>query len=301
MEESGGRSGKMEQKAIIVSAADSEYWPCLSGLLNSIDKRRRSSNISVGIFDLGLSTEQLNRLESYGAVVVMPGWDYDISNFEKPPPPSFRAMTARPHLPKYFPGYYSYVWIDADCWVQDWRVVKVLLSEANKWGFSIVPEVDRSYTPFLQNGSTFFDWASSCFVTCYAEAAGRLAHYPLLNCGVFAMSGSTPIWSAWSYETGQVLERLRTAFFFAEQTALNVCVRQEGIEAAFLPARYNWMCNRALPLLSADGKSFVEPNPPYEPLGIVHMAAGTKSGTWPLYDLSGRTHYRTLTFPMLPA
>src|SRR4051812_40434247 len=207
----------MERKSIIVTAGDSGYWPYLSWLLNSIDKRRRATNTAVGILDVGLSSEQLNRLKLYGAVVVAPGWDYDISNFQEPPPPFYRAMTARPHLPLYFPGYDNYAWIDADCWVQDWRAVRTLLSEAEKWGCSLVPELDRSYTVFLQSGGKFSDWAHSCFVTCCGEEVARnLASYPLLNCGVFAAVREAPVWKAWSDQLGKILSRVSNAFFFAE-------------------------------------------------------------------------------------
>jgi hypothetical protein len=290
----------MTDRAIIVSAADHAYWPYLSGLLNSIDKRRRVAGIAVGVLDLGLSHDQLSELTSYGAVVATPGWDYDISGFDKPPPPTFRAMTARPHLPRYFPGYENYVWIDADCWVQDWQCVKTLIAEARRWGFAVVPEIDRSYAAFLDNGGSFFDWAYSCFAKCYDETeAQRLAHYPPLNCGVFAAPGKAPVWAVWANELGQVLSRIRTPFFFAEQTALNVVVGSRGVGAALFPARYNWMCNRALPLLSADRKTFLEPHPPYEQLGIIHLAARTREGLWSLIDMTGRLHQRTLTFPPL--
>jgi hypothetical protein len=63
----------MTDHAIIVSAADHAYWPYLSGLLNSIDKRRRVAGIAVGVLDLGLSHGQLSELASYGAVVATPG------------------------------------------------------------------------------------------------------------------------------------------------------------------------------------------------------------------------------------
>jgi hypothetical protein len=59
------------------------------------------------------------------------------------------------------------------------------------------------------------------------------------------------------------------------------------------------MCSRALPVLSADRKTFLEPHPPHEQLGILHLAAGMREGPWSLIDLTGRPHQRTLTFPPL--
>ena len=68
---------------------------------------------------------------------------------------------------------------------------------------------------------------------------------------------------------------------------------------ALLPARYNWMCSRALPLVGPGGKSLLEPCPPREPTGIVHLTAETKRGVWPLIDTRGDPQPRSLTFPML--
>jgi lipopolysaccharide biosynthesis glycosyltransferase len=287
-------------KAIIVSAADSGYWPYLSGLLNSIDRRHRAGRVTVGILDLGLSLDQRRCLEDYGALVQVPDWDYDVTGFDRVPAPTFRAMTARPHLPRYFPGFDCHVWIDADCWVQDWHAVKTLISEAGRHDLVIVPEIDRSYTAFLANGGTFFDWSYSCLSKCYDETlAKHLAYYPPLNCGVFAAKSKSSIWPAWAEQLGHVLARIATPFFFAEQTALNVVARQDNIDVVLLPARYNWMCNRAMPMLSADGKALVDPNPPHDPLGIIHLAAGTRDGIWPIADMAGRTHHRSLAFPQL--
>jgi hypothetical protein len=59
------------------------------------------------------------------------------------------------------------------------------------------------------------------------------------------------------------------------------------------------MCNRAMPGINPEGNIYVEPEPPYLPLGIIHLAAA-KSGAWPILDQTGKTHMRTLTYPPLP-
>lgn len=290
----------MTRKAILISAADQAYWPLLSGLLHSIDRRRRAAGTAVGILDLGLAAEPLDRLRRYGASVVRPDWDYDVSVFAAKPPRFYRAMTARPFLPRYFAGYDLYVWIDADCWVQDWGALKLLCDAAADWGFSIVPDMDRSYTPFLHDGRTFADWARSCLVQCFGDTEGsRLTQYQLLNCGVFAATNDTPVWAAWQKTLAEVLARLKEPFFFAEQCALNACIRTSELAVALLPARCNWLCSRSFPLVSADGKWLLEPYPPHERLGVIHLAAETKRGVWPLVDAHGRPQPRALTFPTL--
>ena len=85
-----------------------------------------------------------------------------------PPPDFLRAMTARPHLPSYFPDYDIYIWIDADCWVQDWRAVSMLGLAAKDYGFSVVAECDRSYFPSWDRGP-FLEFNYDCLLRCFGE------------------------------------------------------------------------------------------------------------------------------------
>ena len=144
-------------KSIICSASDSKYWPLLSGMLNSVEKPAKQDGFSFGILDVGLTQEQKSRLDLFGAVTVSPEWDYKMDHLAEQPPSHLRAMAARPHLPKYFPGYDLYIWLDADCWVQDWSAVVLLAQCALSNKFAIVPEIDRSYTPFFSRGPVF-EW-----------------------------------------------------------------------------------------------------------------------------------------------
>jgi hypothetical protein len=281
---------------IIISGADAAYWPLLSGMLHSIEQGPRKEGIAVGILDLGLAPQHRDRLRSYGAIVVEPGWDYPVAHFSKPAPTAFRAMTARPHLPRHFPGYDMYIWLDADCWVQDPQAIALLAAAASQKKFAIVPEVHRSYftlAPYVQ-------WLHECYRRCYDEkAANWLVYYPLLNCGVFAATGDAPQWAKWQEHLGRIIKRHDEFFFFAEQTALNGAIREGELATALLPAHCNWMCNRAMPGIDPQGNIYVEPEPPYLPLGIIHLAAA-KSGVWPILDRTGKTHMRTLTYPPLP-
>ncbi len=287
-------------RTILISGADAGYWPLLSGLLHSIESSARKEGVSIGVLDFGLAPEQLERLRRCGAIVVAPGWDYSLAHFRQPAPATFKAMTARPHLPRYFPGYELYVWLDADCWVQDWQAIRALAASARQWSFAVVPEVHRSYSGFYAQ-TPVLDFLFTCYNTCFGqEVAATQIHHSLLNSGVFVAAGAAPHWGVWHKHLAAVLQRLQEPFFFAEQTALNYAVRHEKLPAALLPAQCNWMCNRALPFLALDGKTLVEPAPPHLPLGVIHLTANTKHGLWPVVDLAGQTHMRVLTHPPLP-
>ena len=84
------------------------------------------------------------------------------------PPAQFKAMTARPHLPRYFPDHDPIVWIDADCWIQDWRAVAMLKLAAADFGLDIVPEIGRSYSTMFRDG-TAFEFNLNCLRTCFGE------------------------------------------------------------------------------------------------------------------------------------
>lgn len=288
-------------KAIIISAADAGYWPLLSGLLHSIERGVRSEGFAVGILDLGLTSGQRERLQKYGAELIEPGWDYALSHFRESPPATFKAMTARPYLPRYFSGYDLYIWLDADCWVQEWRAVTLLAGAALHMKFAIVPEVHRSYESYLVSGASCLEFFHGCYKVCYGEKdANYLCHFPLLNCGVFSATPDAPHWMRWQSSLGDVLGRLAAPFFYAEQTAINYVVRHQKLATAFLPAYCNWICSRATPKFDAEDNVFVEPDPPYSPLGVIHLASAIKDRASPILDQFGKTHMRTLTYPPLP-
>jgi len=283
-------------KTIIISASDARFYPLLQDLHQSIREGARRDGMDIGVLDLGLKEEQLADLKQAGTLTCVPGPDHDPSIFRIAPAPTFRAMTARPHLPKYFPGYDVYVFLDADCWVQDWEAVRLYVTAAERVGLAVTPECDRSYTPLLV-GMTVAEWRHQTFLTCLGEPlAKELAQYPMINTGLFAARADSNAWASWAEVLGNLFKALGEPFFYAEQAMLNALIRKELVKAAYLPARCNWMCNLAAPMCSADGTILIEPQPPFEPLGIIHMTGPNKTGVVPLRDVAGGIHLRSLRF-----
>jgi hypothetical protein len=104
---------------IVISAANSAYFGLLSDMISSI--RYHDRTIAIGVLDVGLDEAQRAALGSRVQAIAIPEWDYPFATL---PAPHRRAMTARPHLPKYFPGYRSIMWMDADAWVQRWDAIE---------------------------------------------------------------------------------------------------------------------------------------------------------------------------------
>ena len=233
--------------------------------------RAQRADAAIGILDVGLDPAQREWLAPRVSHIVHPDWDVDFPHREQTPEMR-KAQFARPFLPRHFPGYEIYLWIDADAWLQDGRAVELFAAAAGGGRLAIVPEIDRAYKRHYKRPKLFgltLAWKN------YREAFGwrvadRLGRNPMVNCGVFALRADAPHWQVW----GQVLARVaqRTRFFFVEQTALNYAIFADSLPVDFLPAYCNWMPGDAVPAFDAERGLFVEPYSPHEVIGIMHLA-----------------------------
>jgi hypothetical protein len=283
------RAGASAADLIVVSAGDAGYFPLLRDAVTSV--RALRSTAAIGILDLGLSAEQRAQLAGIGATVVRPGWDVDFPG-RAGMPDTFKAQVARPFLPRHFPGYEMYFWLDADAWLQEWRVVELYRAAAGRDRLAITPEIDRAYKRHYKRPKLFgwtLAWKN------YREAFGwrvadRLGRNPMVNCGVFALHRDAPHWQVWQNLLGRVLQRTR--FFFAEQTALNYAIFAEKLPVNFLPSYCNWMVGDAAPAFDPIGRRFVEPYAPHEVIGVMHLAGPEQKNH--VFDLErlggGRIH-----------
>ena len=268
--------------ATIVSAADAGYFDLLKGLVCSIRDKEEGKEIALSILDVGLDSDQRHWLYEHGATIAEPGWDFDIPASMNAPA-HFRALLARPFLPRHFPGHDVYLHIDSDAWVQDWSAIEIYLAAAADGMLAITPQVDRSYNTIYKRPRRYrrtqnyksFKWSFGWL------AADRVARNPILNCGVFALPVDAPHWDLWAQAITRALNRrtLRRRkgwpdlnFKLIEQTAMNYVVFADKPPATFLPAWCNWFCAHAAPRFDRSRGLLVEPHAPYQPIGIVHLA-----------------------------
>lgn len=272
---------------VVVSAADSLYFPLLRDAVASVRALRR--DVAIGIFDLGLAASERAWLAEQRADVVQPGWDIAFPGRERAPD-LLKAEFARPFLPRYFPGFEMYFWLDADAWLQDWRAVELYCAAAGRERLAITPEIDRAYKRHYKRPKPFgwtLAWKN------YREAFGwriadRLGRNPMVNSGVFALHAEAPHWEAWQRVLCRILQRTR--FVPAAQTALNYVIFAERLPVNFLPAYCNWMPGDAPPAFDAERGLFVEPYAPHETIGVMHLAgAEQKRHAFRLDRLDGGT------------
>lgn len=276
----------MSVETVICTASNKGFAALLVRLLQSIRTKPRGSDVAIGVLDLGLPADKRAEVKEFADHIVEPDWDFAFPLIidGEPHDPNeeflannrgYMAMTARPFLNDHFPGFKTYIWIDADCWLQDWETIDWLIDGATDGSLCIVPELDRSYSHSYDHGA-MNRWFNKNIQAFFGEeTARRMWDFPLLNSGVFALRGNSPLWSKWRAALSEGLHKATD--FYAEQFGLNKVVYEEDFPRKILPATCNWLVNRALPLYDVESGLFVEPNPPYRPLGIVHLSGDSKS------------------------
>ncbi|HTE82877.1 MAG TPA: hypothetical protein VK634_19485, partial [Reyranella sp.] len=249
--------------------------------------------------DCGLTAEQRAWFAKQGAIFVVPGWDFDFPGRAKLKD-GYKALTARPFLPRYFPGFDLYLWIDADCWVQQGDAIALFLRAARTGALAAAPEIHRSMRHYHHAWTEFSTINGAAYASAFGqETADRLIRFPLINAGVFALKADAPHWQGWADLLGWSLQRSAD---MTDQIALNVLVYDHGFACEPLPSRCNWPIHHATPAWDAERELFVEPAMPYDPLGILHMTIYTKRlATLDVRELggshAGEVRARSLRWP----
>jgi hypothetical protein len=249
------------------------------GLILSLRRVLPLHNAELAFFDLGCTSTQLAWLEARTHKLLRPKDDFNIADMEGFQPYRL-GQACRPLLPKYLPGYSTYIWMDADAWVQDPAIVKQFADTAEKNLTAIVPECDVAY-PFLRDPASalqfhrykYHQWSAS-----YGEdEARKYALLPIFNNGVFAMGAQSTIWSLWERNLALSLQRGLTALF--DQLSLQKTLLEAGGMHA-LPSRANWMSHYALPHRRAEDGVWIEPRLSGQPIGIMHLVASVRRETY---------------------
>ena len=115
------------KKNVIVSLADANYFPLLEELISSIKKFKESEKIAICVLDAGLTQDQKDLLSKKVDEIKKADWDIEVPEFKVKGKEWLKSQVSRAFLPKYFPNYDKYLWIDCDAWVNNWECVNYIL------------------------------------------------------------------------------------------------------------------------------------------------------------------------------
>ena len=286
----------------IVSLADSNYFDLLNELVESILKFPEGKEVDICILDAGLSDEQKKILSNKVSQIKKAEWDIEVPGYKVGQKEWLKSQVSRAFLPKYFPGYKKYLWIDCDAWIHDWSSVelyfkacengKLGITQTMGPGYRIMSKVKWLFGKIAVIKSQNFKHAISSKIG--IENARKLAFAPHLNIGVFSLEKNSPCWKNWQNNLTKTLSSGK--IFGSEGLAINMSVYIDDIETEFLPLNCNWIASNLLPKYDEQNKFFVEPFLPNTKIGIMHLAAGLwKDGKDMRIDKSVEIDIKTLT------
>jgi lipopolysaccharide biosynthesis glycosyltransferase len=258
-------------KKIIVTAADENFIDLLIGLLDSLKQCPDSLFDAIGLLDLGLSENSLNKIRDKVDIIIKPNWSLKLPTEDMAQKPYLRAMTERAFLPDYFPNFDLFIWLDSDTWVQNPYAISWLIKAAENYSLGVVPEVHQSY----HQHSNALNWRTYRLKRYFSDESLNLYFSNnYFNSGVFALRRDAPHWKYWAEQFKVAL--LADPHLVSDQTVLNYATWKYNLSVHPLPAVCNWCCHLARPILDIQRKKFCEPNIPYGEIGIIHMAADAK-------------------------
>ena len=268
------------KKNVIVSLADANYFPLLEELINSIKKFKESEEVAICILDAGLTMEQKKNLLSKVDEIKEAEWDIEVPDYKVKNKEWLKSQVSRAFLPKYFPDYEKYLWIDCDAWVNDWNSIKLYFKACNNGklgitqtigpGYKITSKVNWLFGKLAIIKSQNFKHAVKSKIG--YEKARKLAFAPHINIGVFSLEKNSNGWSLWQKN---LLQTLKSGNIFgSEGLAINMSVYIDNLETEFLPLNCNWITSNLLPKYDEKQNTFVEPYLPNHKIGIMHLAAG---------------------------
>ena len=265
------------KKNVIISLADANYFELLDELVNSIKRFRESANTAICILDAGLTDEQKQKLSSKVDEIKSADWDIEVPSFKVKGREWLKSQVSRAFLPKYFPGYEKYLWIDADAWVNSWEAIDLYFKGCENNKLSIATSADRAYGRVLRA-----EWVIGSFARIksqnykHAKSSGfsekiarEVALKPHLNIGVFALEANAKHWEVWQNNLKKALSSGK--IWGSEQIAMNITIYSNNLPVEILPAYCNWTHIGGMKF-DENKNTLVEPYLPNHQISIVHFA-----------------------------
>jgi len=272
------------KKNVIVSLADSNYFELLNELIDSIKSFEKSKDTAICILDAGLTSEQKITLSKKVDEIKSAEWDIQVPAIKIKGKEWLKSQVSRAFLPKYFPNYEKYLWIDCDAWVNDWASVELYFKACENGklgitqtlgpGYKIMSKVNWLFGKVAIIKSQNFKHAIKSKIG--LSKARKLAFAPHINIGVFSLEKNSPGWESWQKNLEQTLKSGN--IFGSEGLAINMSVYIDDLETEFLPLNYNWIASNLLPKFDEIQNTFVEPYLPNYKIGIMHLAGGIWNG-----------------------
>ena len=259
-------------KSVIVTAAERGYFGLAMGLVRSIRDAERATGaaqpLTIKLLDIGLEPQQRAQFDGLCDVFTPPQYHMPLDRVDHEAS-RLRSRAVKPFLREYFPGYELYLYLDADCWVQNLNDLRMLMQAGAYRGLALTPMIDRTYPELYRKDSEMLRWMNKVHREVIGpDRAEKLLYLPGLNAGAYSARHDSPLWEHYGNCLREVFEKAKRIL---DQPAFNVAIYENRIPYYPLPSRFNWLCIRSLPQVDLRRRALTEPGIPFEPLGIVHL------------------------------
>jgi len=267
-------------KKSIITLADSNYYPMLVELIDSIKKHPESKHVSICVLDAGLTEDQVKNVEKKVYKIKKANWDIEVPKYKTVGKEWLKSQVSRAFLPSYFPEFEKYLWIDCDAWVNSWRCIELYFTACDNGKIGITQTMGPGYR-IMTNVKWLFGKLAIIKSQNYKHARSSginesdsrtIAFAPHLNIGVFSLEKKSSCWAIWQKNLQKTLSKGK--IFGSEGLAINLSVYVDNAAVEFLPLYCNWISSNLLPKYDSNKETFVEPNLPNYEIGIMHLAAG---------------------------
>ena len=185
----------MKNTKAIVSLADDKYFSLLIELINSIKNFPESKDVAICILDAGLSNDNKKLLKPLVKEIKKAEWDINVPDYKIQGREWLKSQISRAFLPKYFPEYEKYLWLDSDTWINNWEAVEMFYKGCENNKLAIVQSIAPGYKDVGRVNWIFKNLASVKTQNYkHAKSSGfsdkiarKIAFAPHLNIGVFSL------------------------------------------------------------------------------------------------------------------
>jgi lipopolysaccharide biosynthesis glycosyltransferase len=269
----------MKKKFTIVSGSDKNYLPFLKQLISSLVSSKSLEIVDLCIFSIDLEKKDLIDFNSFISDQKNPNFSVKL-NF-LPKNNWSKLLTERPYLREYFPGYETYIWMDADIVVLNRNGILDLINGCNEKEISISTENHSDYVHvnnnfgiknFLGSFYKIKGWSFKNYKKFYSETvAENLLFKPLFNNGVFGMKANSSLWTKWQETYKKALNVCNDDYGLKnDQLSLNVVLYENLTRVAILEAVNNYIYKFSKPFFDKENKRYLTNSYPRREINIVH-------------------------------
>jgi hypothetical protein len=274
-----------------VLASDAGFFHQLRASIDTIQAARAALtgvDLDIAVVAIDLADDQRSYLTDRN--ILLHDRLSDFPRFDGAPQHAY-ALTCRPFMPEFLPGYDGYVWVDSDIRFLQADGLR-FYADALRVGTAsviIVQETEPCYTFNCDPKVARFFHATlaSRLARVYGEEVAEYCRYfTPFNAGLFAARADSPIWARYRRNLHKALQAPYDNML--EQDALNVAIQETGGQIR-APSSMNWLCSLAFPTKRHDGM-WCSPENSAQPIYVAHLTnsalrLGSAHGNATYYDL----------------